>query len=64
LGLTDPLTAIIITFCFLGLLTFKRVNLGITLNAAALIMALLALDLPTTWNVAVQSARARTCPFQ
>jgi hypothetical protein len=55
LGLTDPLTAIIITFCFLALLIYKRVNLGITLNAAALIMALLALDLPTTWNVAVQT---------
>lgn len=55
MGLTDPLTAIIITFCFLGLLIYKRVNLGITLNAAALIMALLALDLPTTWNVAVQT---------
>ncbi len=55
MGLTDPLTAIIITFCFLGLLIYKRVNLGITLNAAALLMASLALDVPTTWNVAVQT---------
>jgi hypothetical protein len=55
LALIDPLTAIIITFCFLALLIYKRVNLGITLNAAALLMASLALDVPTTWNVAVQT---------
>lgn len=41
----DPLTAIIASFCFLGILIYKRVNLGITLNAAALLLALLVLDL-------------------
>jgi len=45
LGFVDPLTAIIISFCFLGLMIYKRVNLGITLNAAALLLAMLALDL-------------------
>jgi len=44
LGFADPLTAIVISFCFLGFMIYKRVNLGITLNAAALLLALLALD--------------------
>jgi hypothetical protein len=44
MGLIDPLTAIIFTFFFLGLLLYKRVNLAITLNATALLLALLTLD--------------------
>lgn len=44
MGLLDPLTAVVVSFCFLGLMLYKRVNLGITLNATALILALLALD--------------------
>jgi len=47
LGLVDPLTAIVVAFCFLGVMIYKRVNLGITLNAAALLLALLALDIST-----------------
>jgi integral membrane protein (TIGR00529 family) len=45
LGLLDPLTALIVAFCFVGVMIYKRVNLGITLNAAALLLAFLALDL-------------------
>jgi len=44
LGLLDPLIAIIVSFCFLGIMLYKRVNLGITLNATALLLALLALN--------------------
>jgi len=44
LGFVDPLTAIVVAFCFLGVMIYKRINLGITLNAAALLLALLALD--------------------
>lgn len=44
MGFLDPLTALVVAFCFLGVLIYKRVNLGITLNAAALLLALLALD--------------------
>lgn len=44
LGLLDPLTAIIISFAFMILLLYKRVNLGIVLNVTALLVALLALD--------------------
>jgi len=51
LGFIDPLTAIIVTFCFLGVLIYKRINLGITLNVAALFLAFLVLDLPTIGKV-------------
>jgi integral membrane protein (TIGR00529 family) len=44
LGLADPVTAVIIAFCFLGVMLYKRINLGITLNATAIVLALLALD--------------------
>lgn len=44
LGLLDPLTAIIVSFAFMILLLYRRVNLGIVLNATALLVALLALD--------------------
>lgn len=51
MGFVDPLTALIVSFCFLGVMIYKRVNLGITLNAAALLLALLVLDLPEIGNV-------------
>jgi hypothetical protein len=44
LGFVDPLTAVIVSFCFLGVMIYKRVNLGITLNSTALLLALLSLD--------------------
>ncbi len=44
LGLVDPLTAIVASFLLLGVMLYRRVNLGITLNATAIFMALLALD--------------------
>lgn len=44
LGLLDPLTAVVISFCFLGVLLYRRVNLGITLTATAVLLALLSLD--------------------
>jgi len=43
LGLVDPPIAIVVSLCFLVLLLYKRVNLGITLNLTAVAMALLAL---------------------
>jgi hypothetical protein len=45
LGFVDPLVAIIIAIGFLIVLLYKRVNLGIALNATALFLALLAVDL-------------------
>ncbi|MEM3769955.1 MAG: DUF401 family protein [Candidatus Bathyarchaeia archaeon] len=48
MGLLEPLTAVVVSFCFLGLLLYRRVNLGITLNATAVLLALLSLD---WWNI-------------
>lgn len=47
MGFVDPLTAVIVSFCFLGVMLYKRVNLGITLNSTALLLALLSLDWQT-----------------
>ena len=44
LGFVSAPTAIIAALCFLVVLLYKRVNLGIVLNATALFLALLALD--------------------
>lgn len=55
MGLLDPLAALIAAFCLLGLLVYKRVNLGITLNAVAVFLALFALDLPSIWAVIVRT---------
>jgi len=44
LGLLNPPTAIVIAFCLLGLMLYKRVKLGITLNVTALALALLSLE--------------------
>jgi integral membrane protein (TIGR00529 family) len=44
LGFLEPSIAIIVSFCFLGVMLYKRINLGITLTATALLMAFLALD--------------------
>lgn len=51
MGFVDPLSAIVVSFCFLGVMIYKRVNFGITLNAAALLLALLTLDLPQIGEV-------------
>jgi len=55
LGFVDPLTAVIVSFCFLGVMIYKRVNLGITLSAAALLLAFLVLDLPQIRMVIYQT---------
>ncbi len=41
----NPFVALIVSFGFLGLMIYKRVNLAITLNATALLLAVLSLDL-------------------
>jgi len=45
LGFFNPLLAVIAAIAFLIILIYKRVNLGIALNATALFLALLAVDL-------------------
>jgi integral membrane protein (TIGR00529 family) len=44
LGFVSPVVAIIAALAFLVVLLYKRVNLGIVLNATALFLALLAVD--------------------
>lgn len=46
MGLVDPTIAIAASLCLLVILLYKRLNLGIVLNATALFLAVLALD----WN--------------
>jgi hypothetical protein len=45
LELLNLSVALVVSFSLLGFLIYKRVNLGITLNAAALLLAVLAVDL-------------------
>jgi len=44
LGFVNPSVALIVSFCFLGIMLYKRVNIGLTLNVTALLLALLSLD--------------------
>lgn len=44
MGFVDPFAVVVICFCFLGVMLYKRVNIGITLNSTALFLALLSLD--------------------
>ncbi|MDI9619236.1 MAG: DUF401 family protein [Candidatus Nezhaarchaeota archaeon] len=46
MGIVDPMTALAASFGLLGLMLFRRVRLGISLNAAAIVLALLAVDWP------------------
>jgi hypothetical protein len=46
LGLVDPAIAIVVSLGLLVILLYKRLNLGIVLNATALFLAVLTLD----WN--------------
>jgi integral membrane protein (TIGR00529 family) len=55
LGFVDPLIALVISFCFLGILVYRRVNLGITLNATALLLALLSLEWQEIPKVALET---------
>ncbi len=50
MGLLNPLAAVIVSFCFLGLMLYKRVSIGIALTVTAMILALLSLswvEIPT-----------------
>ena len=44
MGLLNTPTAIVVSFCLLGVMLYKRVKLGITLNATALALAFLSLE--------------------
>jgi len=44
LGFADPIIALVVSFASLGVMLYKRVNLGITLNVTALLLALLSIE--------------------
>lgn len=46
MGFLNPPVALVASFCFLGILLYRRVNIGISLNATALLLALFSLDWP------------------
>jgi len=58
LGFVDPPAALVASFCFLGLMLYKRVNLGLTLNATALLLALLSLDWETIPTIVYETTVA------
>jgi integral membrane protein (TIGR00529 family) len=60
LGLVDPAIAIIVSLGFLVLLLYKRVNLGIVLNATALLLALLAINWVDTPKVIYNTTDTQT----
>jgi integral membrane protein (TIGR00529 family) len=44
LGFVDPLTALGISFAFLGIMVYKRVNLGVTLTSTAILLSFLSME--------------------
>lgn len=44
MGILDPLTSVLISFCLLGVMLYKRVKIGVTLILVSITLALLALD--------------------
>jgi len=55
LGFLDPVVAFAVSLCFLSAMLYKRVNLGVTLNASALLLALLSLDWQSIPTVVYQT---------
>jgi len=56
LGFVDPLTALALSFAFLGMLVYKRVNLGITLTSSALLLSVLAMEPREIPNVLLETS--------
>lgn len=44
LGFLDPLTALVVSFAFLGMMVYKRVNLGVTLTSTAILLSFLTME--------------------
>jgi hypothetical protein len=56
LGFTDPLTALVVSFAFLGMMVYKRVNLGVTLTSTAILLSLLSMELGEIPNVFLETS--------
>ena len=57
MALLAPSIAIVVSHCLLFLLLYKRINLGITLNATALFLAFLAVDWDKIPTVVYEASR-------
>jgi len=56
LGFIDPLTALIVSFAILGIMVYKRVNLGVTLTSTAILLSLLSVDYDEIPNVFLETS--------
>jgi len=56
LGFLDPLTALIVSFAFLGIMVYKRVNLGVTLTFTAILLSLLSMEFGEIPNVFLETS--------
>ena len=56
MGLIDPLTALIVSFAFLGIMVYRRVNLGVTLTSTAILLSLLSVDYDEIPNVFLKTS--------
>ncbi len=56
MGLIDPLTALIVSFAFLSIMVYKRVNLGVTLTSTAILLSLLSVDYDEIPNVFLETS--------
>ena len=56
MGFLDPLTALVISFAFLGIMVYKRVNLGVTLTFTAILLSLLSMEFGEIPNVFLETS--------
>lgn len=56
MGFIDPLTALIVSFAFLGIMLYRRVNLGVTLTSTAILLSLLSVDYDEIPNVFLETS--------
>jgi len=56
LGFIDPLTALIVSFAFLSIMVYKRVNLGVTLTSTAILLSLLSVDYDEIPNIFLETS--------
>jgi integral membrane protein (TIGR00529 family) len=56
LGFVDPLTALVVSFAFLGVMVYKRVNLGVTLTSTAILLSLLSMEFGGIPNVFLETS--------
>ena len=56
MGFIDPLTALIVSFAFLSIMVYKRVNLGVTLTSTAILLSLLSVDYDEIPNIFLETS--------